>query len=164
MSDDSDKQSQLDADLEQEIRQGRTFTAQEAVARMAGPGAMKGASPVSRERQAEIEIASWIGSHVSDDSGALKRVLHRQLKGSAMLLDRVDKPLVALAACCSRVLASDELLRELVREADVEWGRLMDERPHFDQGSSPNPDDPYTVESVRRQLSDIVEKLRPPSS
>jgi hypothetical protein len=40
----------------------------------------------------------------------------------------------------------------------------MDERPHFDQGSSPNPDDPYTVESVRRQLSDIVEKLRPPSS
>ncbi len=161
MNEDPDKQSELDAELEQEIRQGRTFTAQEAIARMAGPGAMKGASPVSPQRQAEIEIGSWLGSQVSDDAGALKGVLRRQLKGSALLLDHVDQPLVALSACCKRVLASDELLKELVRETDVEWGRLMDERPHFDrEGFSPQPDDPYTVESVRKLLGEILEKLR----
>ena len=42
--------------LEEEIRQGRKFSASEAVARMAGPGAMKGASPVSPVQQAETEI------------------------------------------------------------------------------------------------------------
>jgi hypothetical protein len=159
MSKTPNEQSALDADLEREIREGRKFNPQEAIARMAGSGAMKGASPVSRERQAEIEIASWLGSHVSDDTGALKKVLHRQLKGSPFLLGHLDRPLVALAACCTRVLKSEELLKDLVREADVEWGRVMDERPYFDRDSSPNPDDPYTAKSVREQLRRIVEQL-----
>ena len=160
MNDDPDRQPTLDLDQEWEIRQARKFSAQEAIARMAGPGSMKGASPVSRERQAEIEIASWLGSQIADDAGALKSVLHRQLKGSALLLDHVDQPLAALADCCNRIRASDELLKELAREADVEWGRLMDELPIFDrEDSSPNPADPYTVESVRGQLNQILEKL-----
>ena len=50
------------ADLETEIRQGRTFNPAEAIGRLAGPGAMKGASPVSRQQQAENEIGSWLQS------------------------------------------------------------------------------------------------------
>jgi len=47
-----------------------------------------------------------------------------------------------------------------VREADVEWGRTLGERPYFDaQGGPPHPDDPYTIESVRATLSRLVEKL-----
>ena len=158
---DGDKQrSDLDADLESEIRQGRKFTSQEALARMAGPGAMKGASPVSRQQQAEIEIGTWLRSHVTDDAGALKEVLHRHLKGSELLLNNLDQPLVALADHCSRILASKEILREVVREADVEWGRLMGERPHFErEGFSPDYDDPYTVGSVQQTLSDALEEL-----
>ena len=114
---------------------------------MAGPGAMKGASPVSQVQQAETEIGSWLGSNMADTGGALKVVLHRHLKGSRLLLDNLDQPLAALAGYCRAVLAADSRLKEIVREADVEWGRAMDERPHFDRESAPaNPDDPYTAE------------------
>jgi len=155
-----DRKSEAEAELEREIRQGRRFTPQEALGRMAGPGAMKGASAVSPQQQAEIAIGSWLGSHLDDTSGALRAVLHRHLKGSEALLNHVDRPLVALAAYCERILASDRRLSDVVREADVEWGRMMDERPHFErEGSPPDPDDPYTAASVRRALAGIVKGL-----
>lgn len=57
MSDEKDEQPHdAESDAEREIRRGRKFTPKEALARMAGPGAMKGASPVSRVQQAEGEI------------------------------------------------------------------------------------------------------------
>src|SRR3954447_4234277 len=161
MTDERDKRrSEFEAELESEIRKGRGFSPQQALGRMAGPGAMKGASPVSRQQQPEIQIGTWLGSHVTDDTGALKSVLLRHIKGSERLLNNVDRPLVALAEACTRILASDELLREVVREADVEWGRLMVERPHFEEeGFSPRPEDPYTLGSVRKTLNEAVGKL-----
>ena len=165
MNDDHDKQrSEADAEVEREIRQGRKFSPNEALARLAGPGAMKGASPVSPVQQAEIEIGSWLRSHVTDPAGALQVVLHRHLKGSELLLNNLEQPLVALAGYSQHVLASDYLLKELVREADVEWGQRMDERPYFQKEGSPqHPGDPYTVESVGRALAGIVEQLAGPT-
>ena len=46
------KQSEADAELEREIRKGRKVTLAEAIGWMAGPGAMKGVSPVARQQQA----------------------------------------------------------------------------------------------------------------
>jgi hypothetical protein len=90
----------------------------------------------------------------------LQALLHRRLRQSALLQNNLDQPLVALAGYCQQVLASDYHLTELVREADVEWGRRMDERPHFNrEGSPPDPDDPYTNESVSAALQDIVTKI-----
>ena len=162
MTDDREKApTDPDAEAERELRQGRKFTPEEALARLAGPGAMKGASPVSRVQQAETEIGTWLGSHVPDPAGVLKMVLHRNLKGSESLLGNLDRPLLALSGYCERLLSSDYLLKELVRQADVEWGRAMDERPPFEkEGSSPEPDDPYTVASVRRILVEVVERLK----
>jgi hypothetical protein len=155
-----DQRSEADADVEREIREGRKFSAKEAMARLAGPGAMKGASPVSRPQQAEIEIGTWLRSHMKDPSGALPVLLHRQLKGSAMLLEELDQPLAALALHCQKLLASDYLLNDLVREADVEWARAMGERPFFDRAGSPDhPGDPYTVASVRKALIELLEQL-----
>jgi hypothetical protein len=152
--------SEADAELEREIRKGRKFTLEEAIGRLAGPGAMKGESPVARMQQAEIEIASWLRSHLLDAGGALRVVLHRDVKGSDLLLNDFDRPLVVLASYCQRVLESDYLLEELVRDADVEWGRAMGERPYFEKEGSPHhPDDPYTVESVRSALSGLLEQL-----
>jgi hypothetical protein len=161
MSDDEDKlRSEADAELEREIRKGRKFTMAEAIGRLAGPGAMKGESPVARLQQAEIEIEQWLRGHLADAGGALQIVLHRAVKGSDLLLDNYDRPLVVLAACCQRFLGSDYLLGELVRDADIEWGRVMGERPHFEKEGSPrHPDDPYTVESVRLALSGLLEQL-----
>jgi hypothetical protein len=161
MNDDPEKQpSEADAEVELEIRQARKFSPKEALARLAGPGAMKGASPVSAVQQAEIEIGTWLRSHVNDAAGALQLVLHRHLKGSEPLLNNIDQPLVAVAGYCQHVLDSDYLLKELVREADVEWGQRMDERPHFErEGSAQHPADPYTVESVRKALGQVLEQL-----
>ena len=161
MSNNQDTQrSEADAELEREILKGRKFTLAEAIGRLAGPGAMKGESPVARMQQAEIEVESWLRSHLADAGGALQVVLHRHVKGSELLLNNFDQPLVVLASYCQRVLDSGYLLEELVRDADIEWGRLMGERPYFEKEGSPrHPDDPYTIESVRKALSGVLERL-----
>jgi hypothetical protein len=162
MSDDKQpkERSQADAELEREIREGRKFTLEEAIGRMVGPGAMKGESPVTRMQQAEIEIGSWLRTHLTDAGGALEVVLHRRVKGSELLLNNFDQPLTILSSYCQQLLDSDYLLKEVVREADIEWGHIMLERPHFEkEGLPPHPDDCYTIESVRRCLSELVNQL-----
>ena len=161
MSDDPNKQrSEAEAQLEREIRQGRKFTAKEAMARMIGPGAMKGGSPISKVQEAETVIEIWLRGNLSDPAGALQALLNRQLKGSMLLLNNLDRLLLALADYCRKVLASDHRLEELVRAADVEWGRRMEERPHFNkEGSPPHPDDPYTNDSVRTALDKVLAQI-----
>ena len=161
MNDHQDTQrSEADAELEREIREGRKFALEEAIGRLAGPGAMKGESPVARMQQAEIEIESWLRSHLTDAGASLEVVLHRRIKGSELLLNNFDQPLVVLANYCQRVLSSDYLLKEVVRDADVEWGRVMGERPYFEKEGSPrNPEDPYTADSVRNALSELLKQL-----
>jgi hypothetical protein len=148
-------------DLEGEIRQARKYSMEDAIGRLAGPGSLKGASPVSRQQQAENEVSGWLCGNVEDPAGALRLVLARQLEGSQALLDDLDRPLTVLAQHCERVLSSHSELAELVREADVEWARLMDERPHFERSGSPaHADDPYTAASVRASLLKAVQQLR----
>lgn len=154
------RRSEADAELEREIREGRKFTLEEAIARLAGPGAMKGESPIAPMQQAEFAIESWLESHVIDAGGALKVVLHRHVRRSELLLNNFDQPLVVLASYCKRVLESDYLLEEFVRDADIEWGRVMGERPYLERtGSTSHPDDPYTVESIRNSLSGLLAEL-----
>ena len=155
--------SDKDAELEREIRADRKFTLSEAIGRMAGGGMMKGVSPVTRKRQAELEIQSYLGSHLTDAGGVLGGVLLRRVTESDFLLREYDYPLAVLACYLQQVLGSEYLLKELVREADVEWGQVFGERPHFEkEGCSPDPDDPYTHESVRITLSGFIEALEQP--
>ncbi|HXJ77301.1 MAG TPA: hypothetical protein VMS64_01335 [Candidatus Methylomirabilis sp.] len=147
-----------DADLEREIRAGRKFSLNEAMGRMAGAGAMKGESPVTRKRQMELAIQDYLRRHITDPGGVLEVVLLRHI-GEHLLRD-YDQPLAALAECIQQVLGSEHLLRDLVREADAEWGRVLGERPYFEQpGRPPHPDDPYTIESVRITLSQLIDKV-----
>src|SRR5262245_8916461 len=161
MSDNQNKQpSASDAELEREIRQGREFTLEEAIGRMAGPGAMKGVSPITRLQQAAAEIQEYLDRHLVDAAGALSVVLLRQVNESDLLLKSFEQPLVALAGYVRHVLGSEYALKELVREADVEWGRVFDERPYFDRdGCPPEAGDPYTLESVRAALVQLIETL-----
>jgi len=157
---DDDEQRRANAEIEREIRLGRKLGPQDLLAQMAGPGALKGASPISPVLQAETEVGTWLGSNLADVDGALRVVLHRHLKGSALLLDNLERPLVALTAYLQQLLATEHLLREIVSEADVEWGRAMDERPHFErEGAAPHPDDPYTVEGVRLALREALGRM-----
>jgi hypothetical protein len=158
MNDEQDQQlSEADAALQREILRERKFTLAEAIGRLAGPGAMKGESPITRLQQAEIEIASCLRSHLAAE---LETVLHREVKQSELLLNNPDQPLAVLVRYCQRLLDSHQALQEFVRNVDVEWGRIMGERPRFERDGAPaQPDDPYTVESVRGTLSRFVAQL-----
>ena len=121
MSNDQETQrSDEDAELEREIRNERKFTLAEAIGRMAGPGAMKGESPITRLQQAGVEIENWLRGHLADAAGALQVVLLRGVKESELLLNNLDQPLIVLGSYCQRILSSDYLLEELVRNADTE--------------------------------------------
>jgi hypothetical protein len=148
------------ADLEREIRADRKFSLSEAIGRMAGGGMMKGASPVSPTRQAELVIDDYLRRHLADAGAALGSVVLRRVARSDLLLSDPHRQLVVLAHYVRRVLGSEFLLHEVVRDADVEWGRLLGERPYFQrEGGPPHPDDPYTIASVRLTLSRLVETL-----
>lgn len=152
--------AEADAQLEREVRADRKFTMAEAIGRMAGPGSMKGASPVTRKQQVESEIETWLRYHMNDAGGALPTVLLRRISASEHLLNSPSQPLEILSAYCREVLGSEFLLADLVRDADIEWGRIFDERPRLEKdGSPPHPDDPYTLESVRSVLTDLVSQL-----
>jgi hypothetical protein len=159
MSDEKPKTpSDADKELEREIRAERKFSLSEAIGRMAGPGMMKGVSPVAPKQQAEAAIEEYVHKHLPDSAGVLRDILIRDVKESDLLLDNFDRPLTALENYVRRVLDSEYLLKELVREADVEWGHVFGERPFFEQeGLAPNPDDPYTHESVRESLRKLLE-------
>jgi len=161
MSDDKPKtRTEADAELERQVRAERKFSLSEAIGRMAGPGAMKGVSPVDRKQQAVAEIQEYISRHLTDAAGVLSGVLLRYVKESELLLKGFEQPLVALAGYVRLVLNSEYALKELVREADVEWGRVFGERPRLDQeGCPPARDDPYTLESVRTALTRLAAGL-----
>lgn len=152
--------SQADAELEREIREGRKFSLADAIGRLAGPGMMKGTSPVTSLQQAETAIESYLNQNLRSGDGTLSAVVLRQVKQSDLLLANLDQPFIVLAALIERVLQSDYLLQELVRMADVEWGRTYGEKPVFEkEGTSAQADDPYTIASVRSSLTELHNQL-----
>jgi hypothetical protein len=163
MSEDSRKRpSPEDAEIERAIRSSRKFSLPEAIGRMGGGGLLKGASPVTGKRQAELEIERYLESHLVDAGGALEIVLLRRVRESEVLLKMgYDQPLTALDVFCERILSSEGLLRDFVNEVDAEWGRIYLERPHFQKNGRPaDPEDPYTFASVRIVLTRLMAKLR----
>ena len=159
----SDKPNAKPADsneaIEREIRAHRKFSLADAIGQVSGGEFMKGGSPVSRKRQAELEVEESLRRHLVDPGGVLRIVILRRL-GESLLTADYDQPLAVLADYIPRVLASEHLLAELVREADAEWGRVLGERPYFHAPDRPpHPDDPYTIDSVRRALSQLRETL-----
>jgi hypothetical protein len=89
----NEQRSQPGADLEREIRQERKFTLAEAIGRLAGPGAMKGESPVTRLRQAVAEIQEYLDRHLVDAAGVLLGVLLRQVRENRPASGRGARPL-----------------------------------------------------------------------
>lgn len=150
-----------DTELEREVRARRRFSLSEAIGRAAGD-LMKGASPVTRKRQAELEIRQYLEGRLADTEGALSTELLRWVCESESLLeDSYDRPLLALAAVVEQILASPERLRRLVRQTDAEWGRVHSQRPYFERGGEPpRPGDPYTLESIGDRLARLLDDLR----
>jgi len=131
----------------------------DAIGRAGGEGMLKGASPVPPIEQTAAAIANYLRAHLHDAGGVLAQVVLRGVKTSEMLIEHFDQPKVVLAAYIDHVLNSETLLRDLVREADAEWGRALGERPMFEREGHPaDPDDPYTLASVRATLTELVQR------
>ena len=160
--------SPQDQMIQREIRSSRGFSVAEAIAREGGDF-MKGVSPVPPLDQAKIALTQFVDAHLQDSSGVLKTCLHVWIHSDdAGISAHLDEPLTALHTLITDVLSSSERLYELVRQADMRWGEMYDERPHFQQpGQVAHPDDEYTHESVRLQLqalrSYVERQLCPPS-
>ena len=164
MSEENKKQTPIgnpDEKLEREVRSERKFSLADAIGRLGGGDLLKGASPVTRKRQAELEIEQYLEQHLADAQGALRAVLLRRTGDSPTLLEMgYEEPLAALAICGEQILSSEGRLSYFVSQVDAEWGRMFQERPHFERaGRPPNPEDPYTQASVRNALSRLVAQL-----
>ena len=148
-------------DVQREMLAQQKFNMASAIGR-AGSGLMKGESPVSQQEQAIILLTQWIDQQTPDPSGALKSILRRRVRNNELLLaNHLQQPLNALQEIINTILASDYAIEEFVRQVDVRWGELHQERPLFQRsGQAPDPTDEYTHESVRRDLILLLEKLR----
>ncbi|QDU57731.1 hypothetical protein [Aeoliella mucimassa] len=148
-------------ELENKIREHRKFSLAEAIGRLGGGDLMKGASPVTAKRRAELVIEDYLEKHLRDAEGALEVVLLRRAATSQTLMEvGYDQPLVGLGKYCREVMLSESRLRDLVRDVDAQWGRIYLERPKFDvPGRPPADDDPYTLESVTKQLEQLLGTL-----
>jgi hypothetical protein len=161
---DKDKQKPRRAEdegLEREILSHRKFSLAEAIGRM-GSGLLKGVSPVTHKRQAELKIERYLEQNLIDSEGALEVVLLRRVRESELSLKMgYDQPLAALAALIEQILSSESLLRGFVNAVDAQWGRMNFERPHIQkEGQPPDPEDPYTFSSVRAKLEQLEKKLQ----
>jgi len=149
-----------DAALEREVRSKRKFSIAEAIGRQAGD-LLKGASPVTLKRQAELEIEHYLERELDDPEGALQLVLLRRVKESESLLEGgYEQPLEALARMTAALLESEARLRRFVTTIDAEWGRMYGERPYFEREGRPTDQrDPYSFDSVRMTLTRLQADL-----
>lgn len=166
MTEDKPKpRSSEDADIEREIRSKRDYSLAEAIGR-AADDLLKGHSPVTMKRQAELVIGHHLETHLTDSEGALSLVLARRVTASEVLLGSgYERPLDALIQVTEHILGSTERLNRFVRAVDMEWGLIYSERPFFESAGRPShPEDPYTRESVRLTLTGLLEVLRKEAS
>lgn len=150
-----------DQSLQREIRAGRKFSIAEVIGREGGDF-LKGVSPVPPLVQARLTLQAFIDQHLQDSAGALQPSLQAWVKAEdAVICRHLDNPLVALLQILEHILSCPDQLHELVRRADVCWGQMYDERPHFQQpGQLPHPEDEYTHESVRSQLRSLALRVQ----
>jgi len=150
--------------IEREIRQERKFSLVAAIGQEAGDF-LSGESPVPRLIQVRYAILNCLNRNLYDPAGALQAVLQGMVQSDEELCSQYPhEPLKALAALIQQQLQQEATLRELVRQVDMKWGEMYDERPHFERpGHPPHPDDEYTYASVRAQLTDVLAAIAEPT-
>ena len=146
--------------LQQDILSDRPFSIAEAIGREGGTF-LKGESTVPKLVRVVTAINTFIDRNLRDPDAALQAILHQWVKVDPRVSEYKDTPLVALEAILQSILVNPNLLYELVRQVDIKWGQMYDERPYFQQpGQPPHPNDEYTHESVREDLQNLLIRLK----
>lgn len=146
-------------EIQQDILSGQKYSLASAIAREGG-SFLKGESPVPKLVQVTTEINLFIDKNLPDSSGALQSVLKRWVKSDSIVSQHLEEPLTALDRILQKIINNQELFYEIVRQTDLKWGQMYQERPYFQQpGQPPHPEDEYSHESVQEKLSILQEKL-----
>ena len=146
--------------LLQDILNDRPFSIAEAIGREGGTF-LKGESTVPKLVRVITAINTFIDRNLRDPDAALQAILHQWVKTDSRVSEYKDTPLLALQLILQSILDNPNLLYELVRQVDIKWGQMYGERPYFQQpGQPPHPDDKYTHESVRKDLQNLLIRLK----
>ncbi|MBF0445832.1 MAG: hypothetical protein HQL68_09585 [Magnetococcales bacterium] len=145
-----------------ELHKQQKFSIAGAIGQAGGGGMLKGASPIPRLDQARNQLIEIVKQHCPDPSGALKSILGRRIKSSTSILENhLADPKIALVEILQALLDSDGVLFDFVRQVDMRWGEMYQERPHFQQpGQAPHQDDEYTHESVKDDLTTLLQRVQ----
>ena len=155
----AEDKSELDKEIEKQMRMGRSFTLASGLLN-AGGGLLSGGSPIPLVQQAQNAAINWLRENLSDTDGGLIAALETHIKDKAHQFgENPDQPLFVLKGILQK-FERKSALYELVRRADVNYGQQMGERPQFQKpGQAPQKDDPYTHESVQKSLQDLLQKI-----
>ncbi len=155
----SDNHKNRDKEIQRDILSGQKYSLANAIAREGG-NFLKGESPVPKLVQVTTAINLFIDRNLPDSSGGLQAVLKRWVKADPIVSQNLESPLTSLEKILEKILENQELFYEIVRQADVKWGEMYEERPYFQKPGQPaHPEDEYSHESVRNKLSSLKEKL-----
>jgi hypothetical protein len=160
MSSDSEAKKQQDQELQQEILKGRKFTLADLIAKEGG-GFLKGESPVPKFTQLKAEIKVFVTNHLQDSVGALQAVLYNLIEDDDEGVNKYENnPLSALNEMITKILSQPNIFYDFVRQVDLKWGQMYQERPYFQQPAQPaHPDDEYSHEFVKAQLLKLQEDI-----
>lgn len=160
MTEEKKQDLEQDLELQRDIFQGREFTIADFIAKEGGDF-LKGESPVPKIVQLKTEINFFIKNNVKDLSGALQGVLQDWVNsGDDKISANQENPLHALRLIVEEILSNENFYYEFVRQVDLKWGQMYEERPHFQQPGQPaHPEDEYSHESVKQDLLDLLAKI-----
>jgi hypothetical protein len=111
--------------------------------------------------QIKNELKLFISQNLHDLSGSLQAVLQLSVDQADEAISRhLEQPLLVLQVLVEQSLTQPETFYELVKQVDCKYGQMYEERPHFQcPGAPAHPDDEYSHESVRVQLTHLLERI-----
>ncbi len=60
-----------------------------------------------------------------------------------------------------KILSNSSIFYEFVRQVDLKWGQMYQERPFFQKpGQNAHPEDEYSHESVKAQLLSLQKQIK----
>ena len=135
----------------------RTFSLAAALGDQA-KGIIKGASAVPLVLQLNAQIKQFIRAKIFQSQAPIIHVLEQKITSNGpLVLTHKDLPLKALEIIISKIINNNNSLFEFVRQVDQIYGKMYQERPHFQMpGQSPHKDDEYTHESVKKVLANLL--------
>lgn len=150
-----------DRELFMEALSGREFTLSDVIAQ-AGGDFLKGESPVPKLVQIKNELKLFISQNLQDLSGSLQAVLQLFIDQADEAISRhIEHPLLVLQELVEHILNQPEVFYELVKQVDCKYGQMYGDRPYFQHPGAPaHPDDEYSHESVRVQLTDFLARIK----